>query len=423
MKQKHTGKPKCFLPIAGFSNRRMSSIAIPIFLAVILLNGWIQFASAAPQSLAVQDLAIPAGPESKQAHLSAGEDGRLILSWVEAGEKTGKTLKFSLYDGKTWSEPKTVISLPDIYDLPKVISLKDGAFGAVWGTVTQGKQDSSNEVYLSRSADGGQTWSKPVQANSDRTVKTARYNAHIAPLPDGRMAAFWSDARNHNKPKGTQYLMGTVMNKDGGVDTNFAVDDDICSCCQLLPTRYQDKLYVIYRDRLPGDVRDIAVVPWPGIKAAQPLRVHKDNWVLPGCPGQNVGSSASANRLGVAWFTAVGGKGKVQAAFAENPETGFGEPVNLDPKHKPQGEVKMVMLDDNRAAVHWIRKTKNGPELELAVVSTDGKLLAESSLNKPDWKSKFEWPNLPVFTKAGDKTYFSWLDTQTGRIRLVKIDL
>lgn len=423
MRQKNTGKLKCFLPIAGFCNIRMSSITIPVWLTIILLNGWVHFASAAPQFLAVEDRAIPAGPDSKQAHLSASDDGRLLLSWVEPEQKAGKTLKFSLYDGKTWSEPKTVISLPDIYDLPKVIALNDGAFGAVWGTETKGKKDSSNEVYLSRSADGGLTWSKPVQANSDRTVKTARYNAHIAPLPDGKMAAFWSDARNHNKPNGTQYLMGTVMNTDGSVEADFAVDDDICSCCQLLPTRYKDKLYVTYRDRLPGDVRDIAVVPWPGIKAAQPVRVHKDNWVLPGCPGQNVGSSASAKRLGVAWFTAVGGKGKVQAAFAENPETGFGEPVNLDPKHKPQGEVKMVMLDDNRAAVHWIRKTQKGPELQLAVVSTDGKLLAESSLNKPDWKSKFEWPNLPAFTKAGDKTYFSWLDTQTGRIRLVKIDI
>ncbi|MGH8559457.1 MAG: hypothetical protein ACRESZ_18810 [Methylococcales bacterium] len=377
--------------------------------------------AGSPPSLSVKSLNNPSGLNSSQAHLSGGEDGRLILSWVEPGQKFGKTLKFSLYNGKTWSQPQSVVSLPAIYDLPKVIGLTEGAFGAVWGAETKGKTDSTNEVYVSHSADGGQTWSEPVQANSDRDVKTARYNAQIAPLADGKMAVFWSDARNRNKPKGTQYLMGVVMEPDGRVGPDFIVDDDICSCCQLLPARYRDRLYVAYRDRLPGEIRDIAVIPWPGMKAAKPVRVHEDNWVLPGCPGQNVGAFAASKRFGVAWFTAAGGKGKVQVAFAGSPETGFGEPIDLDPEHTPQGEVKMVMLDDDHAAVQWIRTTQQGPGLQVALVSADGKRLAESSLNTPSWDTKFEWPNMPTFTRAGDQPYFCWPDTRTGRIRLVKI--
>ncbi|MGH8549395.1 MAG: hypothetical protein ACRERU_12515 [Methylococcales bacterium] len=373
-------------------------------------------------SLAVESLNNPSGLNSSQAHLTTGEDGRLILSWVEPGQKFGKTLKFALYDGKTWLPPQSVVSLPAIYDQPKVIALKDGAFGAVWGTETRGKTDSTSEVYVSHSADGGQTWSEPVQANSDRNVKTARYNAQIAPLAEGKMAVFWSDARNHTKPNGTQTLMGAVMEPDGRVGPDFIVDDDICSCCQLLPTRYRDKLYVTYRDRLPGEIRDIAVIPWPGIKAAKPVRVHEDNWVLPGCPGQNVGAFAASKRFGVAWFTAAGGKGKVQVAFADSPEAGFGEPIDLDPEHTPRGEVKMVMLDDDHAAVQWIRTTQQGPGLQVALISTDGKLLAESSLNTPSWETQFEWPNLPTFTKAGDQIYFCWLDTRAGRIHVVKIE-
>lgn len=389
----------------------------------ILLSASKPLHAATPPALTVQDLVNPSGAQSSQAHLSASEDGRLILSWVEADQKSGKTLKFSLYDGKAWSKTNTVVSLPAIYDLPKVIALKYGAFGAVWGTETKAEKNSSSEVFVSRSTDGGQTWSKPAQANSDRDVKTARYNAHIAPLADGKMAVFWSDARNRDKPNGTQYLMGAVMDAVGGLGHDFAVDDDICSCCQLLPALYKDKLYISYRDRLPGEIRDMAVIPWPGIQEAKPVRVHRDNWVLPGCPGQNSGASASAKRLGIAWFTAAEGKGKVQAAFAESPETGFGKPINLDPKHKPQGEVKMAMLDDNHAAVQWIRTTKKGPALQLALVSADGKRLAESSLNTPSWKAKFEWPNLPALAQAGNKTYLSWLDTETGRIRLVTINL
>lgn len=380
--------------------------------------------SAAPASaLSVQEIEPPSAAKSRQAHLSAASGGKLILSWVEPAPKAEKILKFAWYDGKTWSAPRNVVRLPAIYDLPKVIELNDGALGAVWGTETRIKKQSSNEVYVSRSADGGLTWSKAVKANSDQKVKTARYNAYIAPLPEGNMAVFWSDARHRKKDKGEQYLMGTVMDGKGRVEHDFAVDDNICSCCQLLPARYKNQLYLTYRDHLPGEVRDIAVLPWPGLRTAKAVRVHSDNWVLDGCPGQNVGASASQNRFGVAWFTAAGGKGKVQAAFTDDPGKGFGAPVNVDPEHQPQGEVKMVMLDDDRAVVQWLRTTPEGPSLQLALVSASGQVLAERQLSKPSWKTAFEWPNLPTAAQGGGSAYFSWLDTEAERIHVVKVGL
>jgi hypothetical protein len=421
VQQEGLGGPSRAERFVSFARKPLSRILALIGTALLLVN--IPLRAGAGSAVPVQDLANPSGFGSSQAQLSGGEDGRLILSWVEPSQPSGKSLKFSVYDGLAWSEPKVVVSLPAIYDLPKVIALDGDAYGAVWGVETKGRKDSTSEVYVSRSSDGGRTWSEPVQANSDREVKTARYNAQIAPLPDGGMAVFWSDSRNHDKPNGTQYLMGAVLDAEGRIGADFAVDDDICSCCQLLPARYRDRLYVAYRDHLPGDVRDIAVIPWPGIKTAKPLRVHEDNWVLPGCPGQNVGVSASAERLGVAWFTAAGGKGKVLAAFTENPERGFDKPIDLDPAHKPQGNVKMVMLNDGQAAVQWIRTTQDGPVLQAALVSPDGKLLNQVSLNTPSWDSKFEWPDLPTMARVAGKAYFSWLDTQTGRIRLVTIGL
>lgn len=337
--------------IAPPIRKRTAALSAFVWIFIILLNASARAVAATTPSLSVEDLTNPSGFQSSQAHLSSSEDGRLILSWVEPNQESGKTLKFSLYDGKTWSETRTVMSLPAIYDLPKVIALKDGAFGAVWGTETKIKADSSNEVYVSRSADGGQTWSEPVKANSDKNVKTARYNAYIAALDNGKMAIFWSDGRNRDETKGTQSLMGAVMKPDGAVGPDFSVDNDICSCCQLMPTHYKDKLYITYRDHLKGNVRDIAVIPWPGVREAEPVLVHEDNWVLEGCPGQNVGSAASANRFGVAWFTAAGGNAKVQAAFSESPEKGFSEPIDIDPSNQARGHVKMAMLDDGHAAV------------------------------------------------------------------------
>ncbi|MEC4748516.1 sialidase family protein [Methylomicrobium sp. Wu6] len=422
MRQPITGEPKRSLSIPGLARQRTSALVALAWASLCLFAAPTTVAAPVP-ALSVQDMEAPSPVQSSQAHLSAGSGGKLILSWVEPGKKSRKTLKFALYDGKAWTAPRDVVSLPAIYDLPKVIELDDGAFGAVWGTLAESKKQTSNEVYVAHSADGGLTWSQPVKANSDRKVKTARYNANIAPLPEGRMAVFWSDARHRKKDRGTQYLMGAVMETKGQVEHDFAVDDDICSCCQLLPIRYKDQLYVTYRDRLPGEVRDIAVLPWPGIQIAKPVRVHPDNWVLDGCPGQNVGAAASANRLGVAWFTAAGGKGKVQAAFAGDPGKSFSAPIDVDPKHQPQGEVKMAMIDDDHALVQWIRTTPEGPSLQAALVSASGQVLAERELSKPNWETGFEWPNLPTLAEAGGNAYFSWLDTQAKRIRLLKIGL
>ncbi|MCK9608483.1 MAG: glycoside hydrolase [Methylomonas sp.] len=404
--------------------RQTHAAATLALIALLALSHAQAVAAVSDPALTIQSITPPSPAKSKQAHLSAGGNGKLILSWVEPGTKSGKTLKFSFYDGNVWSAPGEVVGLPDIYDLPKVVDLGNGSLGAVWGTMTKHKKQASSEVYVSHSADGGLTWSPAVKANSDIKIKTSRYNAYMAPLSDGQAAVFWSDARHRKKGRGSQYLMGAVMAPSGKVEHDFAVDDDICSCCQLLPTRYKDQLYLTYRDHLPGEVRDIAVLPWPGIQAAKPVRVHEDNWVLEGCPGQNVGTAVSSKRFGVAWFTAADGKGKVQVAFSDDPAKGFGAPIEINTPHQPRGEVKMAMLDDDHALVQWIQTSPQGASLQLALVSAASRqVLTESELSKPSWETTFKWPDMPTVAQVGRNAYFSWLDTAAEQIRLVKIGL
>jgi hypothetical protein len=50
-------------------------------------------------------------------------------------------------------------------------------------------------------------------------------------------------------------------------------------------------------------------------------------------------------------------------------------------------------------------------------------VLAERQLSKPSWKTAFEWPNLPTAAQGGGNAYFSWLDTEAERIRMVKVGL
>ena len=71
----------------------------------------------------------PALPSSIAPSLSATSDGRVVLSWLEPVEP-GLALRFSIWDGKVWSEIQTVARRSD-FDVyaeapPSVLKLANG---------------------------------------------------------------------------------------------------------------------------------------------------------------------------------------------------------------------------------------------------------------------------------------------------------
>ena len=149
-------------------------------------------------------------------------------------------------DGVTWSEPRQLNDDPkgtragQYY--PKISLVPGGRIDVAWYdfrndsfpaptlaptatapflalTTNIGKFDA---VYLTSSADGGDTWSKNVRVSdvpNDRTIGTAGINFQVqVPLAvgsvSGRTVVAWSDTRHGNADSSTQDIATNVVDRD-----------------------------------------------------------------------------------------------------------------------------------------------------------------------------------------------------------------
>ncbi|MGH8646961.1 MAG: hypothetical protein ACREV4_03050 [Gammaproteobacteria bacterium] len=256
----------------------------------------------------VENLATPAPTQSRQHHVSAAPDGRLILSWVEPRGDKEELLRFAIWDSGRWSAPQTVTAAKKLPDKPAVIGFAGGGLGAGWILPAEGSTDpDAVDIYLARSGDGGRTWSAPEKAS--RHPKAYPYDLFLSGLADGTLSAVWSDGRqiiHHPKVpgkskeswSGTQMLMATRLDAQGRLGSEVPLDTDMCSCCMPHSVAADKEFLTVYRDHQAGEVRDIALVRWSGAGVSAPANVHADGWVIEGCPGNGPTVDASGSPKG-----------------------------------------------------------------------------------------------------------------------------
>ena len=118
-------------------------------------------AGLSAQTLKVDALTNPSGPNSSQVNWSVTQDGNAIMSWVESD-----VLKYSIRKGGQWSEARVIASKRHFFhhpaELPEVIAMPNGAYMAHW--IETPKPDSEAEFpFVSASRDGVK-FSKPRKA-------------------------------------------------------------------------------------------------------------------------------------------------------------------------------------------------------------------------------------------------------------------
>lgn len=319
------------------------------FIAIALLAAAMTVAGVPP----------PAGGGSGQPFLSATRDG-VLLSWLEpAGGSGAVALRFARWRGGRWSAPRTIVARRDFIvnwaDVPSIVEDTNGVLFAHWP-----RQDG---IWMAVSRDDGRTWRTPFLLDG---VKGERGFVSFAPLPKGGVGAVWLSEG------AAMTLRYAEIDASGAIRSQARLDERVCDCCATGMTVARGRPVVVYRDRSPEEVRDVAVVRQTAGGWTAPRRLRDDGWKIAGCPVNGPQIDSRGDRVAAAWFTAAGEHPRAYVAFSDDAGATFAAPVAVD-DGKPLGRVDVVLLDRDRAVVTWLEQTANGASLRARAVARSGK--------------------------------------------------
>ena len=383
---------------------------LPAFAAVLIVP-LVSAPRPHPAEPLVQLREIPAPPlaGAGQQNLAAGPDGRIYLSWVDRAADSTTALRFAVLGGSGWSQPRTVAEGRDWFinwaDFPSVLALSGRDLAAHWLQRSSAGRY-SYDVRVSRSADGGATWTTPVTPHRDGTP-TEHGFAALWPMSGGDLGIAWTDGRKHALPDTTQREMSlrwARLSARGVLAGDDEVDTRVCDCCQTAAAVTSDGPVVVYRDRSPGEIRDIGIVRLVNGAWTEPAIVGADNWQLNACPVNGPAVAADGRRVAVAWFTGAGEQRRVKVAFSQDAGASFAPPAQVD-DGRPGGRVQVVLLEGGDALVSWIEDTSTGTEVRVRRVSAaggrgDAMAVASTSGGRPS--------GFPDMARSGDRVVFVW---------------
>lgn len=304
---------------------------LALFTVLLLLG-----VAEQPAVMSIAPAAFPFGHSTVTPYVVADGNG-FDVSWVD-----GKTFDLAHFDGVTWSKANVIARgdmLSNRADYPSIAVSGHNVF-AQW----REKAGKGRRILLARSNDGGATWSKAVTPHPlmDREFGFVS----MLPLADGTARIAWLDGRE----KETQ-LRAATMSMAGTLSAEDVIDARVCDCCQTAMAMTPRGPAIVYRDRSPNEIRDIAIAA--PIANAHSALIHNDQWHLTGCPVNGPRIVANGTRAAVAWYTAANDKPAVLAAFSRDGGTTFGAPIRVDDGH-PGGRADLALLVDGSAIVTWI---------------------------------------------------------------------
>jgi hypothetical protein len=347
----------------------------------------------------------------------------ILLTWLEPldpKEKAkGHRLRFARLSGGRWSAPVTVIQGTDLLanwaDFPGMSPGADGSLAIHWLARKEGEAHAhAYFTVFARSMDGGATWSRT--AVLDGGGAPAEYG-FVSWLPDpGGARAFWLDGRETAKD-GPMSLRTAAVGKSAAGEE--VLDGDVCTCCQTDAALAAGGPVIAYRDHLKEEVRDVSVVRKTAKGWSEPVRVHADNWKIPGCPVNGPAIDAAGDRVAVAWFTGAPPSPRVQLAFSTDGAATFGKAFPVDAE-KPLGRVDLALDANGDALVSWLAlEGKSGAAVRLRRLTSAGKVGAPVTVAAT---SSARSSGFPRMVRSGSDLYIAWVeDGEPSRLRMAAL--
>ena len=397
---------------------RLAASAAALALATACSRGGRSF----DEALKIEPLSLSAPADSAMPQLTVSGD-RAILSWVETGPTGESTLKFAERTGSGWAEPQTVASgsawFLSAADVPSVMRLDEGTLAAHWFT----ESDASIEAYdvrLAFSKDDGRTWAAPISPHHDAT-KTQHGFVSLFPMPGSGLGAAWLDGRQMaleaDKGNDNMSVRFAAFGRDGTQMSEVVVDARVCECCPMAVAITSGGPILAYRDRSPGEIRDIAVSRFVNGAWTEGHPAHEDGWEIHGCPVNGPAIAARGPSVAVAWFTAKNEQGHAFVAFSPDAGATFGTPVRLDDV-RSLGRVAIALLDDGSAVAASIEPADGRAELRVRRVDGSGRRAAAQTVAVVAGRGG----GYPRLVRRGQELLLAWTESRsTIRTAVVKL--
>ncbi|HET7275756.1 MAG TPA: sialidase family protein [Longimicrobiaceae bacterium] len=376
--------------------------------------------------------------------------GTAFVAWIARTDGTANVYMASSGAGDSaWSQPVRVNDIPGDAapheQAPAQIAVgPEGTLYILWQNRTDVEwlPYGGSDLRLSRSTDGGRTWSPAVSVNDDADGLPARHTFHdLAVAPDGTVYVSWIDARirDHQRKEGwaaTQTEAASGQHEHGGEEPGTEIrvarstdggltfgpsailDSNSCPCCRTSISIGSDgEAYVAWRKIFPGGIRDIVVARAAPrtVDFAAPVSVHQDGWVFPGCP--HAGPSVAVDADGavhVAWYTGADDRlGLWYAVSRDNAQT-FDAPIPLlTDDWVPPSQVKLDAAGD-RVWIAWDDRRTESPRWFLALDNGAGGLNMIERAGRPG--------TLPAVAATQSRAAVAWLSGEAVRTTRVVAD-
>lgn len=250
-------------------------------------------------------------------YLTADENDRAWISWIEIDSVGQKHFYFSKYDeevGKFKGKQEIPIDQnASIHEegMPKLAVKSDGSIFALFETSTpvEGSRWGLGDVRFTQSFDGGKTWtdSKSVVPEDIKEGKSAGFS-NLTRLADGEIGIAWlstASAAENEGYVGRPVKFAKTLT-DRGVGPAKIIDPHGCECCRTaLAVSSDNGIFVAYRNLLPGSIRDISMVSKTNGSAdfSTPVSFSNDHWKVDGCPHNGPALTFANNKVYTTWYT------------------------------------------------------------------------------------------------------------------------
>jgi len=324
--------------------------------------------------------------QGHEIHLSGvavagAPDGSALLTWGAEERQVNQLYVARLGAGE--SKPVRVnpdgLSIEALHHPPRLAVAPAGEVYLSWSSAKPKPEATlfASDLRLSRSLDGGKTFSGHMRVNEDRPISHSFDGLAVA--PDGTVLVSWLDSRAGGPNAGT--YMARVVDAGTRVDSIAKVGDDTCACCRVdAATGPGETVALIWRKVFPGDIRDMVLSTSRdgGRTFGAASLVSADRWRITACPhrGGTVGMDGHG-RIYATWYT-EGTQARPDLYFATSDDgKRFGPRRRLHTSSTSiPDHVRMAVNRDGRAVIVWEDSTAVRRRILLRYTADGGRSLS-----------------------------------------------